>query len=107
MSLSRKKDFDLFSRMLSKGYYAMNIRETLYLYRVDEGNYARCKSWKNFKSAVYVYGRHLKRRGCSITDFVLICVAELVFFISPISAMKLMSDCVLRTRNGSLKGWGK
>ena len=30
--LRRKEDFDLFSRMLSKGYYALNVDESLYLY---------------------------------------------------------------------------
>lgn len=96
VSLPRKEDFDLFSRMLSKGYYAMNIGESLYLYRADEGNYARRKSWKNFKSAVYVYGRHLKRRGCNIVDYAIMCGAELLFLLLPKNAMKKVSDKVLR-----------
>lgn len=96
VSLPRKEDFDLFSRMLSKGYYAMNIGESLYLYRADDGNYARRKSWKNFKSAVYVYGRHLKRRGCNIVDYAIMCGAELIFLLLPQGIMKTLSDKILR-----------
>lgn len=95
-SLKRKEDFDLFSRMLSEECFALNIGEALYLYRADEDNYARRKSWQNFKSAVYVYGRHLKRRGCNIADFIVILLAELCFWILPIRVMKVISDKVLR-----------
>lgn len=96
--LPRKEDFDLFSRMLSKGYYAMNVGKVMYLYRADEGNYARRKSWKNFKSAVCVYRRHLMRKGCSLADFILICMGEWIFFVSPMPVVKFLSDHVLRKR---------
>ncbi len=98
ITLKRKMDFDLFSRMLSNGCNAANIGESLYLYRVDERNYARRKSWQNFKCALYVYGRHLKRKGCSVVDYAVMCGSELVFFILPYKLMKLVSDRVLRVR---------
>lgn len=96
--LKRKEDFDLFSRMLLNGCNAANIGETLYLYRADEGSYARRKSWQNFKSAVYVYGRHLKRKGCSVMDCVIMCVAELCFLILPYRMVKFLSDNILRRK---------
>lgn len=96
--LRRKEDFDLFSRMLKKGYYALNIDESLYLYRVNENNYKRRKSWTNTKSAVYVYTLHLKRKGCTIIDFFIICGAEILFFIMPVRVVKIISDNLLRER---------
>lgn len=96
--LPRKEDFDLFSRMITRGYYAVNISESLYLYRANEDNYARRKSWKNFKSAVYVYRRHLKRKRCSTVDFMIICCAELIFMMLPDKTMKKLSDTLLRKR---------
>ena len=97
-TLKRKEDFDLFSRMLSAGAFAKNLEESLYLCRVGQDNYKRRKSWKNFKSAVYVYWRHLKRKGCSVVDFVFISVAELVFFLAPYPIVKVLSDKFLRVK---------
>lgn len=96
--LKRKEDFDLFSRMLSEGCPGANIGESLYLYRADEDNYARRKSWQNFKNAVYVYGLHFKRRGCSVFDYLIICGAEFLFMILPQKLMRKMSDWILRER---------
>lgn len=95
-TLKRKEDFDLFSRMLMNGCYAVNINESLYLYRANEDNYARRKSWTNFKGAIYVYWLHLKRKGCSILDFIIVCGAELLFFLLPQKVMKRVSDKFLR-----------
>lgn len=98
LSLKRKEDFDLFSRMLAQGARAENLEEHLYLYRVNRENYRRRKSWDNFKSAVYVYWRHLKRKGCLLTDFLVICSAEVFFFILPDAMMKWFSDNFLRSK---------
>lgn len=97
--LRRKEDFDLFSRMLSKGYYALNVDESLYLYRANEENYARRKSWVNFKNAIYVYYKHLMRHGCTIIDFFFVCIAEFIMFFIPLKIMVLISDKMLRTQN--------
>lgn len=99
-ALKRKEDFDLFSKMLVNGCRAKNIDESLYLYRANEENYGRRKSWDNLKSAIFVYWRHLKRKGCSVLDFVIICGAEIVFFIVPYPVMKWLSDSFLRRKNG-------
>ncbi len=96
--LKRKEDFDLFSRILSSNFIAKNIGEVLYLYRADEGNYQRRRSWLNFKNAIYVYYRHYQRKGCNLFDFVFICLAELMFLLMPIELMKLISDRVLRKK---------
>ena len=97
-ALKRKEDFDLFSKMLVNGCCAKNIDESLYLYRANEENYGRRKSRDNLKSAIYVYWRHLKRKGCSVLDFVIICGAEIIFFIVPYSVMKWLSDRFLRSK---------
>lgn len=96
--LNRKEDFDLFSRCINKGYYAMNINEALYLYRANEANYKRRQSMVNFKSALYVYKLHYKRKGCSLFDFLIISAAELIFMCLPTSIMKKLSDSILRQK---------
>lgn len=97
--LRRKEDFDLFSRMLSKGYYALNVNESLYLYRANEENYARRKNWNNFTSAVYVYRFHLQRKMCNFIDYIVICCAELLLFLLPLKIMKKVSDFFLRNQS--------
>lgn len=96
--LRRKEDFDLFSRMLSKGYYALNVDESLYLYRANEENYARRKSWVNTKSAIKVYKMHYKRNGCTFIDCFYISLAELFFCIMPKKIIANISDTYLRRR---------
>lgn len=96
LRLKRKEDFDLFSRMLSKGYYAENVGESLYLYRVNEDSYKRRKSWTNLKSALCVYKRHLKRKGCSFWDWCIISGGEIVFCLLPLRIMMLLSNKLLR-----------
>lgn len=96
--LRRKEDFDLFSRMLSKGYYALNVDESLYLYRANEQNYARRKSWVNTKSAIYVYKLHYRRRGCTLIDCFSISLAEIFFWIMPAKIVARISDMFLRRK---------
>lgn len=97
-TLHRKEDFDLFSRCINNGYYALNINESLYLYRANEGNYRRRKSAVNFKSALHVYKLHYQRGGCSLIDLIIISCAELVFYILPTGIMKCLSDTLLREK---------
>lgn len=94
--LKRKEDFDLFSRMLAAGMGARNLTESLYLYRINQDNYNRRKSWRNLKSAIYVYCMHMKRKGCSVLDFCIVCCAEILFFLMPYPIMKIFSDNFLR-----------
>lgn len=97
-TLKRKEDFDLFSRMLTQGSYAKNLESSLYLCRVDRNGYRRRKSWDNLKSAIFVYWRHLRRKGCTVADFLLLCGAETFFLVLPDSIMKWISDNFLRSK---------
>ena len=96
--LRRKEDFDLFSRMLMNGDYAVNIDESFYLCRANEENYARRKTLVNFKSAIYVYKRHLKRKGCNGAEFFYLVLGELFFLLFPNGCVKYVSDHFLRKR---------
>ena len=96
--LRRKEDFDLFSRVIVSGAYVRNVNESLYLYRADENNYLRRKSKENMKAALGVYRLHLKRGGCRLMDYVIICSAEILFYILPLKVMKWLSDKMLRNK---------
>ena len=98
IKLRRKEDFDLFSRIVTAGYYVRNIDESLYLYRADENNYKRRKSKENMKAAIYVYKRHWKRNGRSFLDFLIITSAERFFWLAPDGVMKFLSNSMLREK---------
>ena len=99
--LKRKEDFDLFSRMLSSGCQAANIGEALYLTGRRKITMQEEKAGRIFKCALYVYWRHLMRRGCSLGDYMIICGAEFIFMMLPDKAMKKVSDRLLRETKGT------
>ncbi len=96
--LKRCQDFDLFSRMIGEGCYAENINESLLLFRSNENNYKRRKSWQSVKGNIAVVKRNYKRGYCSFFDLWFVVNARLVFFIMPTFIMKWLSNKLLRKK---------
>lgn len=94
--MKRKQDLDLFARMINMGVYALNINESLLLFRSNEGNYKRRKSWEYCKSYIDVEFENFKRGYCSIIDLAIVTAGQMVMYIAPMSVMKFMSDRFLR-----------
>lgn len=94
--MRRKQDLDLFARMLNNNCYALNIDESLLLFRSNEGNYKRRKSWEYCKSYIEVEYANFKRGYCSIIDLLIVTIGQLVMFAAPMSVMKFISDNFLR-----------
>lgn len=96
--MRRKQDRDLFSRMVNMGCKARNIGESLLLFRSNEDNYQRRKSWEYCKSTIDVTWAILRRGHCSIFDFLYVVAGQMVLFIMPLPLMKLISDKLLRKK---------
>lgn len=96
--MRRKQDLDLFSRMLHCGCEARNLNESLVLFRSDEGNYKRRKSWEYVKSYIEVMLAIRRRGQCGIGDLVYVVVGQMVLFILPLPLMKMLSDKLLRRK---------
>ena len=96
--MRRKQDFDLFSRMLNMDCYALNINESLLLFRSNEGNYQRRKSWEYCKSSIDVAKVNYKRGYCSLWDLIVVTCGQLVLYFAPIKIMKFLSDHLLREK---------
>lgn len=94
--MRRKQDYDLFSRMINMGCYAVNIDESLLLFRSDEGNYKRRKSWEYCKSYIEVQKENYNRGYCSLIDLSIVVVGQLFMYVAPMKVMKLVSDKFLR-----------
>ena len=96
--MRRKQDLDLFSRMINMGCYALNLDESLLLFRSNEGNYLRRKSWEYCKSYIAVQKENYKRGYCSLWDLIVVVIGQIIIHFMPLSLMKKISDRFLRSK---------
>lgn len=92
----RKQDLDLFSRMINYGCKGANINKSLVLFRSNEDNFKRRKSWSYCKSYIEVQYAIWRRGHCSFFDFLFVVLGQLTLFLSPIWLLKIISHKYLR-----------
>jgi glycosyltransferase involved in cell wall biosynthesis len=95
----RKEDIDLFIRMLHNGCLSKNISKPLLLFRSNKENYKRRKTWINCKSYISVIYNSWKMGYSSTTDLIVVVIAQMIMFLSPVWLLKIMSNKVLRKKN--------
>jgi len=72
-ALRRRQDYDLFSLMVvTKGYKAENLEDTLLLFRADSGYKERNRNKESCKNRIAVQKKIYKRKGCSLLDYIYI-----------------------------------
>lgn len=94
----RKQDLDLFSRMINNSCKTANIDESLVLFRSNEDNFKRRRSWSYCKSYIDVQYAIWKRGHCSVFDFLYVLIGQMIIYISPLWLMKWLSNKFLRNR---------
>lgn len=94
--VKRKEDIDLFVRMLNDKCIAMNINKSLVLFRSNEGNFARRKSWENCRSYIAVIYGFWRKGYSSMGDLIYVIIAQCIMFISPVWVLKILSNSFLR-----------
>lgn len=92
----RNQDFDLFVRMLHGGVCAKNIEESLVLFRADENNLARRKSWLKTSSNIKMLYDFYRLNHSSFLDFTIASLSHLLAFLMPGSLFNLVSKRFLR-----------
>lgn len=95
----RKEDIDLFIRMLHNGCFSMNIPKPLLLFRSNEDNYKRRKTWVNCKSYISVIYKFWKMGYSSTKDLIVVVIGQMLMFLSPIWLLRILSDKLLRKRH--------
>lgn len=93
---SRKQDLDLFSRMVNNGCKAANIDESLLLFRSNEDNFKRRKSWSYVGSYIEVQYEIWKRGHCSFGDLMFVVGGQLFMYVLPTPMLKSFSNKYLR-----------
>jgi len=82
-NLRRAEDYDLFVRILAAGYKTRNIPLSLVKYRLSKDVYKRRRTLDNFKGFIKVHWRIYRIGFCSMFDFLLPCIAQLILMILP------------------------
>lgn len=95
-SLKRCEDYDLFVRVLSAGYKAMNINQPLVSYRLTPNAIRRRGTLVNTKSFILVRWKIFKSGYSSFLDFLIPCLAQLALNIMPIRLQKYIYRKFLR-----------
>lgn len=94
----RKEDLELFGRMLHKGYKGRNINESLLLYRSNEDNLKRRKSWNNCRDYITVIYQSYKKGYSSFGDLLLVTAGQLIMWLAPESMIKVLNKKFLRVK---------
>ncbi|QCI87405.1 glycosyltransferase [Vagococcus zengguangii] len=94
--MKRKQDLDLFSRMINNNCKAKNIPNSLLLFRSNEDNFIRRKSWSYCSSYISVQYQILMRKHCTIIDFLYVLVGQLFIYLAPMWLLKKISNKFLR-----------
>lgn len=94
--LKRKQDLDLFSRMINSGYKSANLEESLVLFRSNEDNFKRRKSWSYCKSYIIAQYEIWKRGHCSFIDLIVVSLGQVFIYIAPMGILKKVSNKYLR-----------
>lgn len=95
-NLRRNQDVDLFGRMLFGGCKGMNFKESLLWFRSDDNLSKRRKSWENTRSYIETIRNFWKIGYSSFFDYILITVAQMIMFITPIKIQNILYNIFLR-----------
>lgn len=96
--LRRCQDFDLWGRMLYKGFKAYNIQESLLLFRANEANSKRLSSKETRKCKNKVVKSFWKMGYASFIDYMVIATSQFILAIMPASFQKWVYNKFLRKR---------
>lgn len=92
----RNQDLDLFVRMLHNGCKAKNIQKPLLLFRANEDNLQRRKSWTKCSSYIQMI-YNFRRKGYSTTiDLLIVTISQLIVFVAPVKFLDWLSKSYLR-----------
>ena len=92
----RNQDLDLFVRMLMNGCIAKNIDKSLVLFRANQDNLKRRKSWIKCKSYIEMIYKFWRKGHSSFLDLLIVTISQIVVFMAPSWFLKWISNMFLR-----------
>lgn len=97
-NVMRKEDIDLFIRMIKSKHYAMNIDQSLLLFRSNKDNFKRRKTFENCISYIKVILNSYKIGHSSLLDLIYVSISQMIILVSPVWLLKYISNEVLRSK---------
>jgi glycosyltransferase involved in cell wall biosynthesis len=94
--LRRNQDVDLFGRMLYSGCKALNISETLLLFRSNRDLSKRRRSWINTISYISTIRKFWALGYSDFFDFAIVATAQSIMFICPLGLQNWIYKKFLR-----------
>lgn len=94
----RNQDYELFVRMLNEGYQAANINESLLLFRANEDNLKRRKSWRKTKNDLKIRYNFWKKGFVGFSDLSISAIGILVAYLAPGWLFERLSSSLLREK---------
>lgn len=94
--LRRNQDVDLFGRMLFMGYKAVNIADSLLLFRSNNDLFKRRRSWENTKSYISTIYRLWKLGYSGLLDFIIVTMGQTIMFLCPLTVQNWLYQRLLR-----------
>lgn len=97
-NLRRNQDYELFTRMLMNGYKGYNINESLLLFRANEDNLKRRKTWNKTKGDIDIRYKFWKEGYIGFKDFAFSTLAFIGAFLMPNWLFDKVSSNILREK---------
>jgi hypothetical protein len=94
--LRRNEDYDLYVRLLHKGYYAENLPFTVVKARVDQHACQRRASWETLKGTVLSRWNSVRLGYSSVWDLIVCCAGETLICICPGKVQQFLYQRFLR-----------
>lgn len=95
----RNQDYELFVRMLNEGYLGANINKSLLLFRANEDNLKRRKTWGKTKGDISIRYDFWKQGYIGFNDLALSTTGFLFAYLAPDWLFKKLTSNVLREKN--------
>lgn len=92
----RNQDLDLFVRMLHNGCRGKNINKSLLLFRANEDNLKRRKSWTKCKSYTAMIYNFWRKGYSSLWDLIVVATSQVIVLVAPTSFLEWLSNNYLR-----------
>lgn len=92
----RNQDLDLFVRMLHNGAQTKNIDKFLVLFRANEDNLKRRKSWEKCRSYIEIIYHFWRSGYSSFLDVMIVASSQILIFLAPRWFLKQISVLFLR-----------
>lgn len=92
----RNQDLELFVRMLNNGCLSKNVDKSLLLFRANQENLKRRKSWQKCSSYIKLIYLFWRNGYSKLSDVIIIATSQVIVFIMPVKLFSWLSKKMLR-----------